>query len=127
MNGRHGTLCWHIVGLQYHVDRGPQVAGTYRIPTVDIVHAVHTTPTSWELRDPGWSSPRVSCRHLKRRRGGRGWEGRGALHCSHLRRGPDRGRASRRPGRRRLTAARGGAVGRAADPAVERGSGRARS
>lgn len=57
MNGLHGTQCWHRVGLQHHVVRGPQVAETCRMPAADVVRAVPTTPTSWEVRGPGQSSP----------------------------------------------------------------------
>ncbi|XP_027427825.1 transmembrane protein 229B isoform X2 [Zalophus californianus] len=93
MNGLHRTQCWHIVGLQHHMVRGPQLAETCRMPTADAVRAVPTTPASWEVRDAGWSSPPCSCGRLSCRRGGRGRDRRAALHCSHLRHGLGRGRA----------------------------------
>lgn len=133
MNGLHRTQCWHIVGLQHHVVRGPQVAETCRMPTTAVVRAVPTTPASWEVRGAGRSSPPGSCGRVGCRRGGRGRERRAPLHCSHLRHGLGRGRArfqapgvrstpggGRRRGRRR--GRRGsGPSGRAGEQGVKRG------
>ena len=81
-----------------------------------------TTPTSREVRGPGWCSPRGSFRHRTRRRGGRGPAGRGALHCSPLRRARDRGAHFQTPVAQ-PTPGGGGGARESAGPRTRRASG----